>query len=87
VVDALTAYLYVDGALVETAELSVATADIREGFCIGGDARTSSYQNFKGTIYSVHLFSDVRTAEEMAKDAVMVVCDDEALIYENYLAK
>jgi len=86
-IDGLTARLYVDGQLVETAELTKATADVREGYCIGGDARTSNYQNFKGTIYSVHLFSDVRTAEEIAADALLAPKQDAALLYARYLSK
>ena len=86
-IDGLTANLYVNDALVETAELTTSTPDVRDGFCIGGDARTSNYQNFKGTIHSVHLFSDVRTAEEIANDAVMVLCEDDSLIYAKLLGK
>lgn len=85
--DEKTAKLYVNGTLVETAELTAAVPDVREGFCIGGDARTTNYQNFKGTIHAVHLFSDVRTAEEIAADALMVQCEDNSLIYQRYLSK
>ena len=87
VVDGLMTYLYIDGVLAETAELKVAVADVREGFYIGGDGRTSNQQNFKGTIYAVNLFSDVRTDAEIFADAAMVQCADDSLIYSNYLAR
>ncbi len=72
---------------VESAALTVAVPSVTDGYCIGGDARTSNYQNFKGTIYSVHLFSDVRSAEEIKRDAVMVQCNDNSLILSEYLEK
>ena len=84
VIDGMNALLYVNGVLKETAELTVAVPNVSTGYCIGGDARTSNYQNFKGTIYSVHLFSDVRTPEEIATDAVLVL-DRDNLLYQEYL--
>lgn len=86
-IDGLTANLYVNGVFVESVALTVAVPSVTDGFCIGGDARTSNYQNFKGTIYAVHLFSDVRSAKEIKRDAVMVQSNDNSLILSKFLEK
>ncbi len=80
-IDGLTATLYVNGEAVETAELTLAYPESAENFVIGGDRRAANPYYFRGTIYSVSLFGDVRTAREVAKDAVLVTDDADALLY------
>ena len=80
-INGLTATLYVNGEAVETATLTVAYPESAENFVIGGDRRASNPYYFRGTIYSVSLFGDVRTEQEVAKDAVLVTDDADALLY------
>ena len=61
--------------------MTVATPKLTSGFCIGNDQRSDNAQYFKGTIYSVAMFSDVRTAKEIATDAITVTDDTEGLVY------
>ena len=81
VLDGLKAYLYVDGALAETATLTAEVAVAGDNFCIGTDNRVSNKQLFAGHIYSVHIFEDVRTAQEIANDAFGVVTGEDGLLY------
>ncbi len=83
-IDGLQAKLYINGALVETAELEKLPPEITEGFNIGNDDRPTSGQYFKGTIYAVHFFDDVRTDEEIALDAIMVESDADGLLASYY---
>ncbi len=64
--------LYVDGAHKATrypASITLPTAaEFSHPFRIGGDYRDGNTNYFKGLIYSVALFSDVRTADEIKAD-------------------
>ena len=80
-IDGKIATLYVDGVLKETAELTVGIPKLTSGYNIGNDQRTDNAHYFKGTIYSVNMFSDIRTAEEIAIDAIAVTNDTEGLVY------
>ena len=84
--DGLTACLYVNGTLVEKVTLKAAVPSVTEDFYIGNDARKSE-QYFKGIIYGVALFDDIRTADEIAIDALLVSENAEGLIYTNYFTK
>lgn len=65
------AKLYVDGVLVETKELDeFVFPTVGRMLVLGGDNRTGNSQAFVGTIYSVSVFSDIRTEEEIASDLV-----------------
>ncbi len=86
-VDGNTAKLYVDGVLKETATMSRAMPEITEGFCVGGDNRPANEQYFQGGIYAVNIFSDVRTAEEIALDRILVTPDTEDLLYSFYVTE
>ena len=79
--DGLSASLYVNGVLRETLALTVPVPDVRNRFCVGGDNRTGNTQYFKGTIYSVNLFGDVRTDEEIRSDRILVTDDADALLF------
>ncbi len=84
-VNGKTATLYVDGEAVESNTLSATYDGITQNFTIGGDNRQGNTQYFKGVIYSVSLFSDVRTAKEIKKDAVFVSGDEDSLLYSGYV--
>lgn len=84
--DGLTACLYVNGTLVEKVTLKAAVPSVTEDFYIGNDARNSE-QYFKGIIYGVAIFDDIRTADEIAIDALLVSENAEGLIYSNYFTK
>ncbi|MBQ9161801.1 MAG: hypothetical protein IJX74_00855 [Clostridia bacterium] len=83
-IDGLTVKLYVNGVLAETVELTVAVPEITSDFNVGNDKRATSGQYFKGTIYGVTMFDDVRTADEIALDAILVVSNAEGILYSKY---
>ena len=83
-VDGTTAMLYVDGELKETKNLKTALPETTKDFAVGGDVRSDNAQYFKGQIYSVNIFDDVRTAEEIKVDAVWVPTNTEGLLYSKY---
>ena len=69
-----TASLYVDGKFAESKTHENLTnlptaADFQYNFRIGGDHRNGNTSHFEGAIDSVALYSDIRTAEEIAADA------------------
>ena len=86
-IDGLTVSLYLNGKLVEQATLTVLPPEITEGFFVGNDRRPASGQYFKGTVYSVTLFDDVRSAEEIAEDALLVRKDAQGILYSYYYKK
>ncbi len=64
-------YCYIDGALKQTiAKEAPAVFSMDKTLCLGGDLRSGNGQYFKGTIHNVAFYSDVRTAQEIAADAV-----------------
>lgn len=60
---------YLDGVAVGTVAYTEYPENITQSFLIGGDHRSGNAQNFKGYIRSIALYSDVRSAEEVAFDA------------------
>lgn len=86
-VEGLSAKLYVGGVLAETIALEKELPGVTNGYCIGGDNRVGNAQYFKGTIYAVNLFDDVRTSEEIAHDAVLVTSDADGLLYSKYFTE
>ena len=52
-----------------------------KNFVVGGDYRTGNTQYFKGTIWSIALFSDVRSSEQIKSDAVFVSESADSLMY------
>lgn len=83
-INGLEAMLYLDGVLVETATLSRALPEDVTNFVIGGDYRADNTQYFRGKVYGVNLFEDVRTAEEILLDKAIVTADAEGLLYSAY---
>ena len=70
--------------LTETGTLKRELPTALSGYYVGADSRAENAQPFRGTIYSVNLFSDVRTAEEIAVDAILVPPTTDALLYSKY---
>lgn len=83
-VEGSNALLYLNGELMETVAINSAYANSTQNFKIGADNRTSSPQYFKGTIYGVNLFGDVRTAEEIKLDRFLVPASADNLIFSKY---
>ena len=86
-IDGLTASLYINGELAESTTLTMALPEITDGFALGGDYRLNNEQYFKGKIYSLHLFEDVRTEEEIKSDILLVKNGTEGLLYSTYLTE
>ena len=65
------AHCYIDGALAQTIALTKTYPDninITSKYGIGSDVRSGTAQNFKGSIKSVYLYSDMRSSTEIADD-------------------
>ncbi|MBQ7336149.1 MAG: hypothetical protein IJW92_06735 [Clostridia bacterium] len=63
------ALCYVDGVLKQTVSVSLSgELTYPNKHMVGGDLRTGNSQYFKGTIQSLTVYSDVRTAEEIQED-------------------
>ncbi len=84
--DGLTATLYVNGEAKSIQTLSYEMPNATEGFRIGGDNRSGNTQYFKGTIYSVNVFSSVRTPQQLKKDMALVTVDTDDLLFSRYFA-
>ena len=82
-IDGMAARLYVNGEFAEEAALTVAAPDTFD-FNVGNDKRPLGGQYFKGSIYSVALFEDVRTAEEIKLDSIFVTNTSSGLLYSAY---
>ena len=80
-VDGTEAKLYIDGSFKESVTLDRELPEVTEGYVVGGDRRYGNDQYFKGRMYSAALFSDVRTAQEIAVDRLLVTSDADSLIY------
>lgn len=77
-----TATCYINGVATQTLTgVANIPENITNVMCLGGDLRYQNAQYLKNTeIYSVALYSDSRTADEIAADATAMDIDDEALI-------
>lgn len=86
------AYCYIDGELKDTATIpaEVNLSDDRISvypFVVGGHHLGSNYNYFRGTVYRLSIWSEMRTAEEVASDAYkLTTFTDETLMahYEFY---
>ena len=87
VVDGKTGLLYLNGIIVESVDLPTTIPSVTNGYCIGGDNRTDNTQYFKGQIYGIAMFSDIRTQEEIAMDHILVPDGTESLLYAKYFAE
>ncbi len=68
--------LYIDGSLVETKTISYALPEIGRKLTIGGDNRSNNAQYFKGTLYTLSIFKDIRTANEIVSDIILANAND-----------
>ncbi|MBQ9134235.1 MAG: S-layer homology domain-containing protein [Clostridia bacterium] len=74
-------YCYVNGQLKQTLYLKATeTKQHNTWITLGNDGRQNKQQYFKGRIGSVALYADVRTAEEIAKDAISAQADADLLL-------
>ena len=65
-----TVACYVNGELAETQEFATpANVALAKPIALGGDVRKDNGQFFKGTLKSLTLYEDVRSAEEIAADS------------------
>jgi len=85
-VDGLTATLYINGIETEQKALAFEIPEITGGFKIGSDNRSGNDQYFKGTIYGINLFSNARSAEQIAGDVFAVDTSDATLLYSAIFA-
>ncbi len=79
--------LYIDGTLRQTVkcEYDLASDITTFKFLVGGDGRSDNSQYFKGQIRSIAVYSDVRTADEIAQSAqngTNVYADDLLVAYQ-----
>lgn len=84
VVDGMKVQLYINASLVEVMEIACEIPVVSGKFAIGGDYRLDNVQYFKGTIYSVNVFSDVRTVDELVADMLAVNANTEDLLSSTY---
>lgn len=82
-------YCYVNGELQQTRNISAEFEPFEEkhNAVIGGDHRNGNATYFTGTIESVAVWSDVRTAEEIAADCKngITVSDEKLMAAYNFL--
>ena len=75
---------YLNGELVDTVtDKNVGGGPaIFDGFVLGGDLRSGNAQYFKGNLKSLAIYSDIRTDDEIAADAISYGTDDLILHYD-----
>ena len=79
--EAGTVSCYVNGALKQTKNVATpASVTLPANTAIGGDFRSGNAQYFKGSIKSIALYSDMRSASEVAKDCAGDTFDSQGLI-------
>lgn len=72
-----SAKLYIDGVFKEEKQLDdFSIKTIGRKLCVGGDYRSSNSQFFKGTLYSVSVFNDIRTESELMEDLIIADSTD-----------
>lgn len=74
------AYCYIDGQLKGTIEASYPASITLPKIGVGGDLRSGNGQYFKGEIYDIRLYSDMRTSDEIKADYSENTLDTEGLI-------
>lgn len=82
-IDASTSklYCYVDGVLKQTLSAGVASNTVSTtAMHLGGDPRSGNAQYFKGTIYSVAAFKNIRSASQVATDKNSISTTDSNLL-------
>ena len=79
---AKTATCYINGVAKQTLSgVEFTSTEVSNVACIGGDLRDGNAQSLKNSeLYSVAVYSDTRTAEEIAADAKNINMADETLL-------
>ena len=81
-------HCYINGKNKQTLENAPKEKFIpKHSFVIGGDFRRANYKYFKGSMKSVALWSDVRTAKEIKSDYTKLNINDENLMMAFDLSK
>ena len=76
------AKLYVDGVYAETITLdNFVFPTIGRNLMLGGDNRAGNSQAFQGRIYSVSIFSDLRTESEIVSDLAIADANDQHCLF------
>ena len=76
-------YCYVNGELKETkTDNYTGNPEVVRSMCVGGDLRTGNAQYFKGEIRSVAVYSNARTASEIATDKTEYGTDELIALYD-----
>jgi len=82
VIDGTTAKLYIDGALKASQTVTTSSTYVPVfPFGVGGDLRSGNSEYFKGLIKNVAVYSDVRTATEVASDATSTTISTSDLLF------
>ena len=82
--------LYLDGKFIESKKMNFGTPIVGEHFVVGGDLRPNNSMYFKGTLYALSIFNEVRNQSEIFKDIVLAddtnpnCCASYNLIDESY---
>ena len=71
---------YIDGKLAQEVSKYMSCSAPEVSYCIGGDLRSGNPQYFKGKISSVTVYSEARTAEQIAADMTASEPASEGLI-------
>lgn len=76
------ASLYINGNFKESKTISTTPPKSAPNLYFGGDGRSGNAQYFRGKIYSLYLFDNVRTPNQVRNDVVETpAADDEHIIY------
>ena len=82
--DGSSLHCYINGVLAETVEYTAPEITMTRELFLGGDYRTSkgnyNYQNFKGAMKNLALWSDTRSADEVLADYSAIDENDESLL-------
>lgn len=62
--------LYINGILKETISIDYVVPAIGRSLTVGGDYRNLNNMYFRGTLYALSIYKDVRTSQEMVNDII-----------------
>ena len=79
--DGTQLHCYIDGVLANSVANTLTAEVTTNNLCVGGDLRPGNGRYFKGKIASVALYSDVRSATEIASDVTTLDTDNLILAY------
>lgn len=76
VIEETTATCYIDGVAVQTVDAPTQPSTPGRNFSVGGDRSNNYVEYFKGQLKNVALYTDARTAEEVAADVTTLSTED-----------